>query len=164
MSAFTETITEQLQFAQWAATKNLEEMTHGDSIVRPTGGGNDFNWVLGHVISGRNRILPAFGEQPFWDSERTQAYAMASSEDTAQRAPLDELRQALATSLDRVMAGLGRADDALLDGKAPFSPANNPNETLRSLLMKMVVHESYHIGQLGALRRAAGKQGAIVRR
>ena len=30
-----------------------------------------------------------------------------------------------------------------------------------SRLAKIVVHESYHIGQLGALRRSVGKAGAI---
>jgi uncharacterized damage-inducible protein DinB len=34
-------------------------------------------------------------------------------------------------------------------------------KTLRSLLTKIVVHESYHVGQLGVLRRAAGKEGSI---
>jgi uncharacterized damage-inducible protein DinB len=163
MSVFTETITSQLQFAQWAATRNLEAMSHADSIVRPTGGGNDFNWVLGHIIAVRNALLPVFGEQPVWDPERSRAYGKESSEETVSRVPLEELREALTTSHERVVAGLGRADDALLDGKAPFSPGNNPNETLRSLLEKIVVHESYHIGQLGALRRVAGKQGAIRR-
>ena len=163
MSVFTETITEQLRFAQWAATRNLEEMTHADSIVRPAGGGNDFNWVLGHVIAVRNSLLPGLGEEPLWDPDRTRAYAMASTEETGSRVALEELREALSASHERIVAGLARVDDATLDGKAPFSPGNNPNETLRSLLGKIVVHESYHIGQLGALRRAAGKQGAIRR-
>lgn len=163
MSVFTETIVAQLRFAQWAASRNLEAMTHADSIVRPAGGGNDFNWVLGHVIAVRNALLAALGEEPLWEPERSRAYGKESSEETGSRLPLDELREALTASHERVVAGLERIDDALLDGKAPFSPGNNPDETLRSLLGKIVVHESYHIGQLGALRRVAGKQGAIRR-
>ena len=160
MSTFSETIISQLQFAQWAATRNLEGMSHQDSIVRPTGGGNDFNWVLGHVLAVRNKLLPALGEQPLAD-ERLNAYVGASTTDTAGRIPLDELRTAFDDSHARLTAGLARADDAALDAKAPFSPGKNPDETLRSLLTKVVVHESYHIGQLGALRRAAGKEGSI---
>lgn len=161
MSVFQETIIEQLRFAQWAATRNLEEMSHADSIVRPAGGGNDFNWVLGHVIAIRNALLPVLGEERVWEQERANPYIAAAPEDLATRMPLEELQAALTTTHERLVAGLGRADDALLDGKAPFSPGNNPNETLRSLLRKIVVHESYHIGQLGALRRPAGKTGAI---
>ena len=161
MSVFTETIIGQLRFAQWAATRNLDQMTHPDSIVRPPGGGNDFNWILGHVITVRNKILPALGEQPVWDEDRSRRYAGVSTAETDGRLPLDELRDALAATHERLVAGIDRADDAVLDAKAPFSPGKNPDETVRSLLGKSVVHESYHVGQLGALRRVAGKEGMI---
>lgn len=164
MSEFTETIVRQLQFAQWAATRNLEEMTHEDSIVRPSGGGNDFNWVLGHIVAVRNALLGAFGEQPVWEPETSRAYGTASTEETSSRLPLDDLRAAFETTHARLAAGIARADEATLDGKAPFSPGKpDPDETIRTLLGKVVVHESYHIGQLGVLRRAAGKSGAIRR-
>ena len=164
MSEFTETIVAQLQFAHWAATRNLDEMTHGDSIVRPAGGGNDFNWVLGHIISVRNALLGLFGETPVWEAETSRAYASASTEETSSRLPLDDLRAAFTATHERLVAAIARADEATLGGKAPFSPGKpDPNETLRTLLGKVVVHESYHIGQLGVLRRAAGKSGAIRR-
>ena len=158
---FNETIISQLQFAQWAALRNLEGVTHEDSVVRPDGGANDSNWVLGHVIAVRNRLLPGVGEAPFWDDARVTAYVMPSSADTAGRVHLDELRDAFTKSFEKLTAGIAKLDDAALAQKAPFSPGNNPDETLQSLLAKIVVHESYHIGQIGMLRRSMGKDGAI---
>ena len=159
---FNETIISQLQFAQWAALRNLEGVTHEESVVRPSGGANDSNWVLGHVIAVRNRLLPAVGETPVWDDARSMAYIGASTDDTSGRLPLDDLRDALETTHQRLTAGIARLDDAALSQKAPFSPGKaNPDETMQSLLAKIVVHESYHIGQIGILRHAMGKEGAI---
>jgi len=159
---FNETIISQLQFAQWAASRNLEGISHEESVIRPDWGANDSNWILGHVVAVRNKLLPAVGEEAPWDDTRTGAYVAGSTDDTSGRLPFDELRSAFDTTFQRLTAGIARLDDAALDQKAPFSPgARNPDETLRSLLCKIVVHESYHIGQIGILRRSMGKEGAI---
>ena len=131
---FNETIISQLQFAQWAALRNLEGVTHEESVVRPSGGANDSNWVLGHVIAVRNRIIAAVGEAPLWDDARIAPYVAASTDDTSARVPLDELRDAFAATFEKMTAGIARLDDDALSQKAPFSPGSNPDETLRSLL------------------------------
>jgi hypothetical protein len=45
--------------------------------------------------------------------------------------------------------------------KAPFSPTNDPNETVGSLIAGFVFHDAYHAGQTGLLRRIAARGGAI---
>lgn len=40
--------------------------------------------------------------------------------------------------------------------KAPFSPSGNPDETVGSLMGVLVFHETYHVGQVGMMRRLAG--------
>lgn len=158
---FNETIISQLKFSQWAAGKNLDGITHEDSVVRPSGGANDGNWILGHLIAVRNKLLPMVGEQAIWDDARIGSYVMPSTDDTSGRLPFDELRSAFITTHERLVAGIARLDDATLAQKAPFSPGGDPNETVQSLLAKVVVHESYHTGQLGFVRHAMGKNGAI---
>jgi len=160
MPVFNETIVAEFQFAHWAAVKNLEGMTHDDSIVRPHGGGNDFNWVLGHLVAVRNALIQSLGGEALNDPRLT-IYVRESSDDTSRRIPLDELRAAFAESHERLVSAIGLAGDETLSRKAPFSPGNDPNETVGTLLRKSVVHESYHIGQLGLLRHTAGKEGAI---
>lgn len=158
---FNETIISQLQFAQWAALRNLEGVTHEESVVRPSGGANDGNWILGHVIAVRNKMIAAVGETPTWDDARIAHYVTESTDDISARLPLDELREAFESTHQRLIAGVARLDEQALSQRAPFSPGNNPDETVRSLLTKIVVHESYHIGQIGILRHAMGKEGAI---
>jgi uncharacterized damage-inducible protein DinB len=159
--SFNETIISQLKFSQWAADKNLDGITHEESVVRPSGGANDGNWILGHMIAVRNRLLPIVGEQAIWDDARIGSYVMPSSDDTSGRVPFDELRSAFNTTHEKLVAGIARLDEETLAKKSPFSPGNDPNETVQSLLAKVVVHESYHTGQLGILRHAVGKDGAI---
>jgi uncharacterized damage-inducible protein DinB len=159
---FNEIVIRQLKIAQGAALRNLDGVTHEESIVRPASGANDANWVVGHMIAVRNRILPAVGESPVWDEARIAPYVTTSTADITGRLPFDELRAALIASHDRLTAGIARLDDAALAHKAPFSPGNNPEETVQSLLTGIVVHESYHAGQIGMLRREMGKDGAIA--
>ena len=158
---FNETIISQLKFSQWAANKNLDGVTHEDSVVRPSGGANDGNWILGHLIAVRNKLLPVVGEQAIWDDARIGSYVMPSTDDTSGRVPFNELRAALVSTHEKLVAGIARLDEATLAQKAPFSPGGDPNETVQSLLAKVVVHESYHTGQLGIVRHAMGKNGAI---
>ena len=51
--------------------------------------------------------------------------------------------------------------DEALAAEAPFSPTDNPDETIGSLLAGLSFHEAYHAGQIGLLRRIVGKQGAL---
>lgn len=37
----------------------------------------------------------------------------------------------------------------------------NPKKTVHSLLFTIMLHQAYHSGQLGVLRRMAGREGAI---
>ena len=57
--------------------------------------------------------------------------------------------------------GLEAITDEALAAEAPFSPTDNPDETIGSLLAGLSFHEAYHAGQIGLLRRIVGKQGAI---
>jgi uncharacterized damage-inducible protein DinB len=61
----------------------------------------------------------------------------------------------------RVDAGLAALGPEALSARAPFSPSDDPNETVGSLLSTVCWHQAYHAGQTGLLRRAAGRAGAI---
>ena len=66
------------------------------------------------------------------------------------------MRQAFEITHQRLTAGIARLDEQALAQKAPFSPGNNPDETLQSLLTKIVVlvrGRSVHTGQVEALAR-----------
>ena len=74
---------------------------------------------------------------------------------------LFEMQADFAATRKALQAGLEALTTEELAAKAPFSPADDENETVGSLIAVLVFHESYHIGQLGVLRRLAGAAGAI---
>jgi hypothetical protein len=58
-------------------------------------------------------------------------------------------------------AGLAGLTPEVMEQPAPFSPGDDPNETVGSLVATLVFHQGYHVGQTGVLRRVSGHPGAI---
>lgn len=57
--------------------------------------------------------------------------------------------------------GLASREPETLGNPAPFSPGDNRDETIGTLLMAIAWHQAYHVGHTGLLRRLAGSDGAI---
>ena len=81
--------------------------------------------------------------------------------DPVEALPWETLMAAWDQAVERVDAGLASLTADKPNSPAPLSPRNNSNETVRSLLTLVTVHQAYHAGQMGLLRRLAGKEGAI---
>lgn len=157
-----ETFRHQAGMTRGVVQINLEGITHEESLIQPRPDGNSLNWVLGHLVCVYNNSLPLFGQQPVIDRERLAHYDRGSPPlDPAKALELGELTAAWNQVADRVDAGLAELSGDVLDRPAPFSPSGNPNETVRSLVSTVMFHQAYHSGQLGLLRRIAGKPGAI---
>jgi hypothetical protein len=142
---------------------NAEGISHGDSLAQPRPGGNCFNWVLGHLVAIYGEALPLLGQQPVRPREELSHYARGAAPITnaAEALRIEDLRKWWEESCLRFDAGLAALSEERLAEHAPFSPGNDPNETVGSLLATVVHHQAYHSGQLGVLRRVAGKPGAI---
>lgn len=153
-----------LQFGatQWALSTNVDGVTPEMSIVRPDPGVNSINWLVGHVLTVRNILLPIIGRDPIVDEVRTAPYQHgAKTDDPGALIPLPELLDLLGSSHESLLAGIAAIDEERLVSKSPFSPGNDPNETVGSVLTKSAFHESYHAGQTGIVRRLLGLPGAI---
>jgi uncharacterized damage-inducible protein DinB len=139
----------------YAIGANVRDLTHEQSLLQPGSAGNCANWVVGHIVTNRGYILEMIGEKPVWDEAATQPYQRGSGPlaKTAAK-PFPEILEALDRSQERLMAGLARLSDK--DLGAPES-----KDTLGGKLAFFQFHEAYHAGQLGLLRRVAGKEGAI---
>jgi uncharacterized damage-inducible protein DinB len=153
----------QMGLNRFTVQVNLQGLTHDDSLVQPTPGGNCLNWVLGHVVASRNAALGLLRKEAVWDEKWTQRYGRGAAPVTDARdaAPFDEIVAAFHEAQDRLTEGLNDITEERLAESAPFSPTNNPNETVGSLLAAIVFHEAYHLGQIGVLRRLIGKPGAV---
>jgi hypothetical protein len=155
--------TKQAQIVQGVVRRNTSDLTHDDSICQPQPGGNCLNWVIGHLLWVYDMLLPALGQEPVLGDRIPSGYQRHSSDqlNPSQTLPLSEVLAAFDQASTRFQAGLASVTPELLDSLAPFSPSNNPKETVRSLLISVSFHQAYHSGQTGLLRRLAGKEGAI---
>jgi len=142
---------------------NAAGLTQEESLIQPTPGGNCLNWVVGHLLSVYNSTLPMLGQEPVMEKDRLKRYGRGTPplQDPGEALDLQELLTAWTEATRRLDAGLASLTPEALDRPAPFSPGNNPDETVRSLLSITFFHQAYHAGQAGILRRIAGKEGAI---
>jgi hypothetical protein len=142
---------------------NVEGVTQEESLIQPRTGGNCMNWVVGHLTCIYNKSLPLVGQEPVVAPDSLDRYDRGSPPitDPAEARDLGELLATFERVDDRYDAGLAALAPETLDRPAPFSPSDDPNETVRSLLGTILFHQAYHAGQTGILRRAAGKEGAI---
>ncbi|HEX6038930.1 DinB family protein [Longimicrobium sp.] len=142
---------------------NVEGITQAESLAAPQPAGNCLNWVVGHLVCIGNKALPVVGQEPVVDPASLDRYDRGSAPltDPAEARDIGELMRLWDEVAARMDAGLAGFPGDTLDQPAPFSPGNDPNETVGSLIATMVFHQSYHVGQTGVLRRVSGKAGAI---
>lgn len=134
---------------------NARDLSHQESLACPEPGGNCANWVLGHIVATRGAVLSLLGEKHIWEQDVVDRYKRGSKPITPSTAkPMPEIFEALDRSQERLVAGLSR-----LKNEDLAKPAGD--ETVGKQLATLQFHEAYHSGQLGILRRVAGKAGAI---
>lgn len=159
----TDSFLTQLTFTHFALHRNLDGLSHEESLRGPEPAGNCLNWVAGHVVASRSRWLEALGRQPLMDEATREVYRRGGEPltDGTKAQPLDSLLGSFDRAQEQLEEALAAMTDEQLDAKAPFSPTNNPDETLRSLAASFLFHEAYHVGQTGILRRLLGRPGAL---
>lgn len=128
---------------------NIEGITNEESMIFPNGDVNNMNWVLGHLLYIRNAFLETLGEEPVWDGEQFSCYQRGAlpMERKDELVSFEELKSYLQKSQDKLEAKLNTIEN--------FNP-----ETINDIAI-FCLHELYHSGQLGILRRVLGKPGAI---
>ncbi|MGC2110422.1 MAG: DinB family protein [Candidatus Korobacteraceae bacterium] len=149
-------------FSFAAIHRNLEDVSEAESLVKPPDGGNCY-WVLGHIVIARGGILTLVGETPVCPDAQAAPYRRGiSPSETDSLLDLATLRGYLSDSQLRLLPALAAMSEAKLAGPVP-EPMNRPPLTgsIGDALIRLQYHEGYHNGQLGLLRRIAGKDGAI---
>jgi uncharacterized damage-inducible protein DinB len=154
-----EVLAQQFGMVYAVAAKNLEGMTHADSLVS-VGGGNCANWILGHLVNVHNGVMAVVGAEPVWEDEQLKAAGWDPIDDPSRAIDWDTLRDRFLASRDRCLAALGGLSETALDEPVP-DPFGGTT-TRGALLAVLSAHQWYHVGQLGLARRAAGREGAIL--
>ena len=153
------------EFSYSLLNRNLDGVTNEESLIIPHPAGNCINWVLGHVVTARNTVLTLAGGNGIVNDEAATHYRRGS----AALRPDDKvpdismLRGWLADSQQRLIPALAALPDEKLRLAVP-EPLRRPplTGTVGDALARLAAHESYHNGQIGLLRRLAGKPGAIA--
>lgn len=159
----TNTLKCQFEICSQVLKMAIDGISHDESLRSPDPAGNCANWTLGHIVLTRNQTLGLVGKESIFPEEKFDRYKRGSTPltDENEATQFEELAEAYTKLHAAYAEGLDKLAPEALEPKAPFSPLNNPNETVGSLLATLVFHESYHIGQLGQQRRLVGKPGAV---
>lgn len=153
----------QAGMAQEVVRRNVDGLSHEDSLVRPQPGGNCLNWIMGHLVWTYAGALRLLGQEPVVEQEGLKHYARGAPPlgSPAEAWDFGKLLAAWNEEAVRVDAGLSALSPEALGRPAPFSPSGDPDETVRSLLYTILFHQAYHAGQTAVLRRIIGRPGAI---
>lgn len=131
----------------------IRGMDDGQAGARPLPGQNSAAFLVAHLTESRHYLAELLGHprpSPF-----APAIARARGLDDAGPLPsLTELTGFWEAIAAHVAVELERLDTAALARAAPALPGSDG--TLLGALAFLAQHESYHLGQLGFLRRAAG--------
>jgi predicted RNA polymerase sigma factor len=134
-------------------------------MLSPEPAGNCINWVLGHMVTGRGLVLMLAGASPtVLTDEEAAAYRRGSAalSEGGNAVDLARLRSAFDETQQRLISALQSLGDETLSAEIPEQFRRPPLlGTVGQALVKLSYHEGYHNGQIGILRRMAGKEAAI---
>jgi hypothetical protein len=118
-------------------------------------GGNSMQWIFGHLTGSRvlmARMLGAEIEFPYREKFRRGAVRGAP-----QGLPgASELQARWTAACSAVSAGLASAPAEVFAGAVPAEGPPSADGTVLGCIAFMTMHDSYHLGQLGWLRKAFG--------
>jgi len=158
-----EMLTSQFKFSERVLRDNTVDLTHSETCLQPSSGGNCVNWIVGHILTNRNTVLQLLGEKPIWSKEKAAPYGRGSDpvRDPDSAVSFDQMLKDHATSQRRIVAALQRLGSPGLAKPAPSEMTGGKEASIGTMLAGFLFHEAYHVGQTGIVRRLIGKEGAI---
>lgn len=155
------TLSQSFQTTHWIIHLQTGGLTHADSLLQLPFRGNCLNWVLGHIIVGRNTVLKLLSTPPIWSEEQAARYETGSEPITRdeQVLPLNELLRDLDGTQQQITDTLERITPEELAAIVPFRGSERP---VGQAVAGQHWHETYHTGQLELLRQLAGTDDALI--
>ncbi len=135
------------QYSYYLVTGAIQDLTHQQSLLKPPGGDNPANWVLGHILTSRSNIMAMLGLEPIWDFDRCKPY-LPDSEPLLPENQVEDYEVMVAeliASQEEFMGELqGLTDDLLMEPQG--------ENCLGEELAGYAIHEAYHAGELVIIR------------
>ncbi|MEM1450250.1 MAG: DinB family protein [Planctomycetota bacterium] len=126
----------------------------------PDEGGNTAHWILGHIVFARRGTLRMAGAEVAPESWEDAFTRGATPDGTAGFPPIADLVAAFHAAGAALADQIASMDEETANGPAPREFPDG-SDTLAAALDFMQFHETYHLGQLGLIRRANGLPGFI---
>jgi uncharacterized protein YndB with AHSA1/START domain/uncharacterized damage-inducible protein DinB len=141
------------------AERTLLGVADDDLWKRPTPQSNPLLWILGHMAATRAQLLKILGDD--FETGWGDAFARGVPLDDAGAYPPRAKIQEVAREVNaRLFARLAAMSDADVSRQATrsFTPAV---QTVGQQVAFLAMHDTYHVGQLGYVRKALGYPGVV---
>jgi uncharacterized damage-inducible protein DinB len=121
-------------------------------LAKPGDASNHLLWVLGHLVMSRLGALKALGSD--WSVPWASLFARGARPVSPEECPsVEEIRRAWDEASERLMASVANAPAELL--AQPYRQPTFDGKVSGSVAF-FAFHETYHVGQLGYLRKWLG--------
>jgi len=159
---FGELLGKAFQRNQWIIERQVDGLSHDDSLVQSPYNINCLNWVLGHIANGRDDLLELLGRERMMDEDDAAQYKRESepiTEDGPGVLPLEELLDILHNSTSELGDVLERLTAEQLAEERDWG---GNTSTVAEWCQFFYFHDTYHTGQTDLLRQVAGKNDKVI--
>lgn len=137
--------------------RNLVGLTNEMAAVHPAPGISGAGWLMGHLVHARHGLMSWIGAKPNPDPIWKATYGR-HSEGSGNHLPFPDLVEAFkATNGPMKEAFLAVGDWDL----PTFHPPLGVELPVEQVVSFMFMHECYHLGQIGIVRKLLGLPGAV---
>lgn len=143
--------------------QQADGIDHAASLTQTEYNVNCLNWVVGHIVDGRSRLLERYGRDPVIDDERGSRYRRESDPITADGSDVvafEDLMAMLGRSQDAIEAWLGEVDDSWLAEEVDVGDGRTASRGAQ--IMFVYFHDTYHTGQTDLLRQISGMSDKVI--
>jgi uncharacterized damage-inducible protein DinB len=142
--------------------RQVEGLSHADSLLQPEARGNCLNFILGHILIHREMLMEILGLDPVSVNSELSRYERDSepiTEDGEGVLKYERLLDLLAQSSEILINALDNIADEELEREV------RPGESSATVGMRVEFyswHETYHVGQTEYLRQLAGVDDKVI--
>lgn len=137
-------------------------LSHADSLLQPQPRGNCLNFIIGHILIGRDNVLAMLGQEKLLTEAEKARYDTDTDPITADGEgvlPLERLLELMRESTQRIEDSLAGMSAEALAQEVPQGDSTRP---LSAVVAFFGWHDTYHIGQTEFLRQLAGTDDKVI--